>query len=86
MEQPAYPSDKDIEHGDYDYAYTERNRESPAQPCAGQTFDDRNSLGNVFAPLSERVDRSSQSRHVDLSLSDVQVGPLIGLQRLRMGS
>src|ERR1700693_4552553 len=85
-EQPVYPSDKDIEHGDCDHAYTERNRESPAQPCAGQAFDNRYSLGNAFEPLNEGVDRSGKSRHVDLSLSEIQVGPAISFQRLSGGS
>ena len=63
-------ADEDIEHRDCDYPYTERNRDGPAQPCTGQAFDDRNRLGDAFAPLSERVDRNNQSRRVDLSLSD----------------
>ena len=81
-----YPSDKDIEHGYYEYARPEGDRDDPTQSSAGQAFDDRNSLGNAFAARGELVDRHNQSRYVDLSLLDVQGGPLIGLQRLGVGS
>jgi hypothetical protein len=51
MKQPAYPCDKDIGHGDDECARTERDRDDPAQPCAGQAFDDCDS----WATLAQRV-------------------------------